>query len=103
MEPTRLREQRVKHMLRDLADAPFVALVIPEDGDVKVYVKGVPPEKLSRIQALIERILREPLPANPDEAGVPRCDFDRHIMTGVNSCECGAAQRINDQPPLYLT
>ena len=25
--------------------------------------------------------------------GVPRCDFDGHLMTGRNSCECGEAQR----------
>lgn len=67
MDLSRLGEQRVRHMLRDLSDEPFVALVIPADGDVKIYVKGVPPEKLARIQTLIERLLREPLSANPDE------------------------------------
>ncbi len=27
------------------------------------------------------------------EPGIPRCDFDGHLMTGRNSCECGEAQR----------
>lgn len=49
-----------------MADAPFVALVMPEDGDVKVYVKGIEPEQMVRIQRAIDRILSGRPDANPD-------------------------------------
>lgn len=61
-EPESLAAQRVKHLLRDLADAPFIALVMPtDDGPVKVYVKGVSADKMERIQTLVESILAEPV------------------------------------------
>lgn len=59
-EPSRLAARRAKNLLRDLADAPFIALVFPDDQDVKVYVKGVSPEKMERIQHLVEGVLSEP-------------------------------------------
>ena len=56
-DPTTLASRRVKHLLRDMKDEPFIALVIPDQGDIKVYVKGVSPEKMERIQRLIEDVL----------------------------------------------
>jgi hypothetical protein len=61
-EPKTLAGQRVRHLLRDLADEPFIALVIPEAGDVKVYVSGVSPEKLTQIKRLVEEALAEDVP-----------------------------------------
>lgn len=58
-EPKTLSQQRVKHLLRDLADEPFIALVIPEQGDVKVYVKGVSPDKMAQIQRFVEDVLAD--------------------------------------------
>lgn len=62
-EPTTLAGQRVKHLLRDLADEPFIALVIPEEGDVKVYVSGVPADKMAQIKRLVEEALAEDVPS----------------------------------------
>lgn len=62
-------EQRAKRLLRDLADQPFVALVMPTEGDTKIYVKGVDPEKMIRIQKAVENILNGRPHANPDEPG----------------------------------
>lgn len=62
-----LGEQRVRHLLRDLSDEPFVAMVIPTDGEAKIYVKGIEPEQMVRIQQAVERILSTPKDANPDE------------------------------------
>jgi hypothetical protein len=80
-----------------MADAPFVALVMPTDGDVKVYVKGIEPEQMLRIQHAIERILATPKDANPDDpdvvsSRVPRCNFDGHMPT-LDGCECGDVQK----------
>jgi hypothetical protein len=58
-EPSRLGAQRAKRLLRDLADQPFIALVMPDDGDTKIYVKGVSPDKMLRIQKFVERVLSE--------------------------------------------
>jgi hypothetical protein len=59
-EPRRLSAKRAENLLRDLADEPFVALVMPPGtGDIKVYVKGVSPDKMMKIRKVVEAILNE--------------------------------------------
>lgn len=53
---------------------------------------GEPPQAVTRPRSAIMDSLRASQP------GVPRCNFDGHIMTGRDSCECGEAQRRAAQP-----
>lgn len=61
-QPSRLGAQRAKRLLRDLADEPFIALVFPGDGDAKIYVKGVSPDKMVKIQKFVEQVLQHDEP-----------------------------------------
>jgi len=50
---------KAKRFLRHLKNQPFVTLVVDDDGDVHVYVKGVHPEVVERITELVEQLTEE--------------------------------------------
>lgn len=56
-----LAKRRAEAFLRDVATEPFVALVFPasEADRIKVYVSGMTPEKLHRIEAFVEQVMAE--------------------------------------------
>jgi hypothetical protein len=52
-QPASLGQQRAKHLLRDLASVPFVALVFDDD-NVRVYAKGIDEQGMSQVEAMLE-------------------------------------------------
>lgn len=56
--PRSLPTERAQRFLRDLADAPFVALVFSAD-DVRVYSKGLDDETLKQVERLVTHINSE--------------------------------------------
>lgn len=50
-----LAERRASNFLKKLAHAPFVAIVF-EDGDAKVFTKGLDEESAQRIHSFVEEL-----------------------------------------------
>lgn len=50
---------KAKRFLKHLKNQPFVTLIVGEDGDLHVYVKGVHPEVVERITELVEQLHEE--------------------------------------------
>lgn len=48
-----LEVHKAEQFLKDLSALPFVALVVDEGGDLKVYTKGVTPEEIAEIKSMI--------------------------------------------------
>jgi hypothetical protein len=54
-DPTSLPRRAAHRFLDDLAEAPFIALVL-SDGDVRVYTKGLDDETMEQVASLIATI-----------------------------------------------
>lgn len=53
--PTSIPTERARRFLKELAEAPFVALVFSAD-DVRVYSKGLDDETLQQVERLVQHI-----------------------------------------------
>lgn len=51
--PNAQQQQDADEFLRNLAERPFVALVMDEGEGLKVYTKGVSPEEMRIIQSML--------------------------------------------------
>lgn len=57
----RIAQHRAKRMIRDLQSGAFVVLAFPEDDsdDLRIYVSGLDPEKMRRIEQFVETVINE--------------------------------------------
>lgn len=46
-----------RKFLRRLADDPFIALVVDDEGELSIYVKGLEPHHLERIRGVLRAIM----------------------------------------------
>lgn len=51
--------ERSRKFLRTLAEDPFIAVVVAEDGEVRVFSKGIEPDHLARIKSVLTDLTRE--------------------------------------------
>jgi len=61
-----LSVQRVKHLLRDIAEGPFVTVIFDGD-DLRIYTAGLDAEKLTLIEKLVESLTVESASPNLKE------------------------------------
>lgn len=54
-----LDQERTKKFLNRLAQDPFIAIVVTEDDEVRIFGKGIEPEHIDRIREVLSEIQRE--------------------------------------------
>jgi hypothetical protein len=54
-EPTSLVGRRARKFLRRLADHPFIALVVNDNGSVEVFSKGITKENIQQIREALKK------------------------------------------------
>lgn len=55
-EPANIEKERSKRFLRKLADHPFIAVVVLDDGKVEMFHKGIELEHVERIREALDNI-----------------------------------------------
>ena len=60
--------ERSRKFLRQLAEDPFIAVVVT-DGEVRVFSKGIEPDHLDRIKNVLTQITREEADGEAEEQG----------------------------------
>ena len=58
-KPVSLDVERARKFLYRLADDPFIALVVTDDGEVRIFSKDIEPEHLARIREVLSGIREE--------------------------------------------
>lgn len=52
-EPNDIQRAKARRFLKDLAEAPFMAIVFEEDGETRLYTKGISEEELRTIKLML--------------------------------------------------
>lgn len=55
-EVASLDRERARKFLKQLAEDPFVAVVVTETGEVQIFSKGIEPDHLDRIKSVLESL-----------------------------------------------
>lgn len=56
-EPIKLSTERAQKFFRRLADDPFLAIVVDDEGELSIYIKGLEPAHLERIRGVLRAIM----------------------------------------------
>lgn len=48
--------ERARRFLSLLAEDPFIALVVAEDGEIQIFAKGIEPDHMDRIRTVLQEI-----------------------------------------------
>jgi hypothetical protein len=58
-EPALLSVEKARRFLRQLEEDPFIALVVTDEGEVRIFSKGIEDDHLARIRDVLRTIQQE--------------------------------------------
>lgn len=57
--PVSLDVRRTTKFFRRLADEAFLAIVVDDEGELRIFTKGIEPEHIDRIREVLKEIITE--------------------------------------------
>lgn len=55
--PTSLNNEKTRRFFKRLADDPFIAIVVDDEGELQIFTKGIDDEHLERIRTVLREIV----------------------------------------------